>query len=238
MEYGIAFAAGAIHKYYDDVQDTKQEVSSLFLEVLKILMVSTMTILFMRNAGISMFFLLLIGIYGSLGRIDSDVWKACVPIPFLTTALHWNEYSFTGIMDMLQKAVFVILLGTIMYFEDGLVPEETSVRKSLVRIGFIALALFFTWMYRNLPAITFVGPMLFFLIGYLVSNLVYHSSTLLPFILQTQGKASPPTVLSTETTNTETLSKASSVSDSPLQDVEHIDVSDSGSVLSKLSEEK
>jgi hypothetical protein len=236
MEYGIAFVAGAIHKYYDDVQDTKQEVSPFFLELLKILMVSTMTILFMRNAGVSLFFLLLIAIYGSLGRIDSDVWKACVPIPFLTTALHWNEYSFSGTMDMLQKAAFVLLLGTIMYFEDGLVPEETSVRKSLIRIGFIGLALFFVWLYRNLPAISFVGPMLFFLIGYLVSNLVYHSSTLLT--LQRQTKASQSTVLSTETMNTETQSKASEVLDSPLQDVEHIDVCDSDSVLSKSLEEK
>jgi len=236
MEYGIAFVAGAIHKYYDDVQDTNQDVSPFFLELLKILMVSTMTILFMRNAGVSMFFLVLIAIYGSLGRIDSDVWKACVPIPFLTTALHWNEYSFSDTMDMLQKAAFVLLLGTIMYFEDGLVPEETSVRKSLIRIGFIGLALFFVWLYRNLPAISFVGPMLFFLIGYLVSNLVYHSSTLLT--LQTQRKASPATVLSTETTNTETQSKVSAVLDSPLRDVEHIDVSDSDSVLSKSLEEK
>ena len=234
MDYGLAFAAGAIHKYYDDIQDNNIECNPLFLETLKVLMVSTMTMLFMRSPGVSLFFLIIIAIYWSLGRVDSDVWKACVPIPFLTCLFQIHEYGLTNILDILQRLVFVILVGLIMYFEDGLVPEETSVRKSVIRIGFILLAFVFLWVYRNLPSISFVGSMLMFLIGYLVSNILYHYDTLLTPLLQ--RKASQASVLPKETTHTETPSKLPSVSDSLPRDDAHSHVSDSDSVLLTPSE--
>lgn len=234
MDYGIAFLAGAIHKYYDDIEDNKIECSPLFLETLKVLMVSTMTMFFMRSPGASLFFLGIIAIYWSLGAIDTTLWKACVPIPFLTCLVHYDQYGLTNMLDILQRLAFVIIVGFTMYFEDGIVPEETSVRKSFVRIGFILLALVFLWLYRNLPSISFVGSMLLFLIGYLVSNLLFHYDTLLTPLLLT--KVSQATVLSKETMNTDIPSKVPSVSGSPPQVVVHTHESDSDNVLLKLSE--
>jgi hypothetical protein len=186
MDYGISFIAGAIHKYYDDIQDNKEETTPLYLETIKVLMITTMTINFIRSPSLSAFFHIVIGIYFSLGRIDSDFWKACVPIPFLTCLVSYDQYAFLGIYDFLQRIFFVLLVGTIMYFEDGLVPEETSVRKSLIRVGFIFAFLFTMWMYRNLESFSFVGSASFFLIGYLVSNIIYHSKTILDFIEKEQ----------------------------------------------------
>jgi hypothetical protein len=234
MNYGVAFVAGAIHKYYDDIQDNKVECSPLFLETLKVLMVTTMTMLFMRSPGVSLFFIVIIAIYWSLGSIDSDVWKACVPIPFLTCIVQYNQYGLIDILDILQRIVFVIIVGLVMYFEDGIVPEETSLQKSFIRIGFLGIAAFLYWFYRNLPGIVFVGPMLSFLVGYLVSNLFFHYKTFLSLLIQ--RPSSQPTVLAKETTNTEIPSKQLEVLDSPAQDDEHTRVSDSDNVPLKSSE--
>lgn len=211
MEYGIAFVAGAIHKLYDDVQDTNVELQPLYLETLKVLMVATMTLLFVKSPGVSLFFLLIIAIYGSLGRIDSDVWKACVPIPFLTCLINYDQYGILNMVDLIQRFFAVFVISFIMYFEDGLIPEETSLRKSITRVGFIGIAITFLYLYKNLPALTFVGPILWFLIGYLLANLAFHWKTLLSPL--TKKEPLLPSVLSTKTTNTETPAKQDEASE-------------------------
>ncbi len=234
MDYGVAFVAGAIHKLYDDIQDNEVPLKPLHLELLKVLMITTMTMMFMRSPGVSLFFLIVIGIYYSLGRIDSEFWQACVPIPFLTCLVNYNQYGISNIIDILYRLVVVIIVGLMMYFEDGLVPEETSKRKSLIRIGFIGLAGFFLYLYRNLDAIHFVGPLLCFLIGYLLTNIVYHWQTLLT--PPKERRASLSSVLSTETMNTEVQSKQDEVLDFQLQDDAHSHVSDLDNAPLKPSE--
>lgn len=234
MNYGIAFVAGAIHKLYDDIQDNEVPLKPLHLELLKVLMVTTMTIMFMRSPGVSLFFLIVIGIYYSLGTIDSDVWKACVPIPFLTCLVNYSQYGISNVLDILYRLVVVIIVGLMMYFEHGLVPEETSVRKSIIRLGFIGLAGFFLYLYRNLGAITFVGPLLWFLIGYLFTNIVYHWKTLIT--PPKERKASLSSVLSTETMNTEVLTKQDEALDVPEQDDARSHVSDLDNAPLKPSE--
>jgi hypothetical protein len=234
MEYGIAFVAGAIHKLYDDVQDTNVQLPPLYLEALKVLMVATMTLMFVKSPGVSLFFLIIIAIYGSLGRIDSDVWKACVPIPFLTCLVNYDQYSFLNMTDTVQRLFALVVISFIMYFEDGLIPEETSVRKSIIRIGFIGIAGTFLYLYRNLSALSFVGPILWFLIGYLLANLAFHWKTLVS--PQTKTEPSRPSVLPTKTKNTETQAKQDEVLEILQQDDVHSLVSDSNSVLLKSSE--
>lgn len=196
MDYGISLLAGAIHKYYDDIQDTKAEVSPLFMESVKVLMVTMMTISYMRNPSFSAFFLIIICIYWSLDRIDSDFWKACVPIPIITCLVNYDQYSYLGVYDVFQRMIYIFLCGTIMYFEDGMVPEETSVRKTIIRIGIIVLLLIFMLIYKDLSSMSFIFSTSLFLIGYLIANIVYHYETIL------YTKAPPTTPLPKETVNT------------------------------------
>lgn len=196
MDYGIPLVAGAIHKYYDDIQDTKAEVSPLFMESVKVLMVTTMTISYMRNPSFSAFFLIIICIYWSLGRIDSDFWKACVPIPIITCLVNYDQYSYLGPYDVIQRIIYIFLCGTIMYFEDGLVPEETSVRKTIIRIVIIGLLSIMMFIYKDLSSMSFIFSTSLFLIGYLIANILYHYETII-------GKKAPATTpLAKETSYT------------------------------------
>jgi hypothetical protein len=215
MDYGIPLAAGVIHKYYDDIQDTKAEVSPLFMESVKVLMVTTMTISFMRSPSFSAFFLIIICIYWSLDRIDSDFWKACVPIPILTCLVNYDQYSYLGPYDMLQRIIYIFLCGTIMYFEDGMVPEETSVRKTIIRIGIIVLLLIMMFIYKDLSSMSFIFSASLFLIGYLIANIIYHYETMIG------TKAPPATPLPKETSYTPNEKTVNQPDD------EHIPVSES-----------
>jgi hypothetical protein len=237
MDNIISFLAGSVHKYYDDVQDNKEITDPLFLETVKVLMITIMTINFTRNPSFSAFFFIIIGIYYSLGRIDCDFWKACVCIPFITTLVSYDQYAFLGSMDFIQRMFYVFFVGTIMYFEDGLVPEETSVRKTIIRIGLIFLVLFFIWLYQNLDSKSLVNPVSYFLIGYLITNIIYHRNTIFDAIGMNKT-ASPEKSLEKEIVNKATLSKNSSHSDleSPQPADSHTHLYDSNNSLLKSQE--
>ena len=200
MDYGISLISGAVHKYYDDIQDNDEPVSPLFLETVKVLMITMMTINFIRSPGLSAFFLVIICIYWSLGRVDSDFWKACMSIPVLTCLINYEQFVQPfDLFDAFQRAAYVLAVGTIMYFEDGLIPEETSLRKTLVRIGFILAFLGAMWISKDLSSFPFIGATSCFLIGYLISNIVYHS---------THRTSSPTTSSTSEKAGTENISKS------------------------------
>jgi hypothetical protein len=224
MDYAIPLAAGLIHKYYDDIQDTKAEVSPLFMESVKVLMVTTMTISYMRSPSFSAVFLIIICIYWSLGRIDSDFWKACVPIPILTCLVNYDQYSYLGPYDIFQRMIYILIGGTILYFEDGMVPEETSVRKTIIRIGVIFLLLITMFIYKDLSSMPFIFSTSLFLIGYLIANIIYHYETMIG------TKAPPATPLPKETSytpNEKTVNQP---------DEEHIPVSESNTPPSPPTE--
>lgn len=179
MDHAISLLAGAIHKYYDDIHDNEEDLSPLFLESIKVLMVTVMTINFMRIPSFSLFFILSICIYGILGRIDSDFWKACIPIPILTLLVNYSQFTYLGIFNIIQHVLIIVLLGIFMYLEDILVPEETSIRKTASRISFIVIFIFLIFLLRNVSSFPFIAAVLFFSIGYLMTNILYHSDTLL-----------------------------------------------------------
>jgi hypothetical protein len=179
MDYGISFLAGAIHKYYDDIQDNEADLSPLFLESIKVLMVTIMTINFMRIPSFSLFFILSICIYGILGRIDSDFWKACIPIPILTLIVNYSQFTYLGIFNIIQHVITIVLLGIFMYFEDILVPEETSIRKTASRIVVIVVFIFLLFLLRNISSFPFIAAVIFFSMGYLMTNILYHYDKLL-----------------------------------------------------------
>jgi hypothetical protein len=218
MDYGISLISGAVHKYYDDIQDNEEPVSPLFLESVKVLMITIMTINFIRSPGLSAFFLIIICIYWSLGRVDSDFWKACMSIPVLTCLVNYEKFAISfDPFDAFQRAAFVLVLGIGMYFEDGLIPEETSLRKTLIRIALIAIFLGGMWMCKDLSSFPFIGATSFFIIGYLISNILYHSI---------HRSSSRPTSSTSEKAGTENAAKKEGQAVTQ-QVVEHTHESDS-----------
>lgn len=218
MDYGISFVSGAIHKYYDDLQDNKEPVSPLFIETVKVLMVTMMTINFMRSPGFSAFFLILIAICWSLGGVDSDFWKACIPMPFLTCIVNYDQFVFLGAFDIIQRLIYVLVIAIGMYIENEFIHEETSLRKTILRILFIGYFLAAIWIYKDQTSFPFIASTSIFLIGYLVSNLIYHA---------THKKTSQTSSLSKEEENIKSQTTDSSSSDSPLPTAEHSSLSDS-----------
>jgi hypothetical protein len=218
MDYGISFVSGAIHKYYDDLQDNKEPVSPLFMESVKVLMVTVMTINFMRSPGLSAFFLVIIAIYWSLGGVDSDFWKACMPMPFLTCLVNYDQFVFLGSFDIIQRLLYVLVVGIGMYIENEFIPEETSLRKTISRIFFVAAFSAAIWIYKDQTSFPFVASASLFLIGYLVSNLIYHA---------THKKTSPANSLLKEEKNKKSQTTDLSSLDSPQPIVEHSSLSDS-----------
>ena len=216
MDFGISFAAGAIHKYYDDLQDNKEPVSPLFIETIKVLMVIIMTINFMRSPGFSAFFLVIIAIYWSLGGVDSDFWKACMPMPFLTCLVNYDQFVFLGSFDIIQRLVYVFVVSVGMYMENEFIPEETSLRKTISRVLFIVGLSGVMWIYKEQTSFPFIASATLFMIGYLVSNLIYHA---------THKKTSPTSSLSKEEKNKKSQTTDSSSSDSPLPTAEHSSLS-------------
>jgi hypothetical protein len=228
MEYGVAFLAGIFHKLYDDIHDNNVELSSLSFETIKLMMVATMTMFLMQNPIVSVFVFLAIGIYGWLGKIDTDVWKACIPISFVIFLVQWKDFLTVASLTTLSQLFFFMIIAFGMYVEDKLFPEETSISKSLFRIGIVFGSAGVLWFSRNLSLMTSSFPIVFFIIGYLLTSILFHYKTLLSVFVQTPSSQS--TSLAKETMNTEILPKQTEVSDSPSQDDAHSRASDSYSV--------
>ena len=175
MEHIIALLAGGVHKLYDDVHDNNITLSPVYDELIKVVMVCLMTILFIQNPTTSAFFLLVILIYWSVGKIDCDFWKACIPIPIITTIVNYDKFIFTSWPDIFQRGFFIALIGGIMRVEDGIFPEETSVYKTCSRVFLIALMSGIIWYTCDFSAKGFIHSILLFLIGYLAANIGFHT---------------------------------------------------------------
>jgi hypothetical protein len=174
MESVVALLSGAVHKLYDDLADNNANISSQNLEIIKVLMVCLMTAAFMMNVGFSFFFLVLILVYWFVGKIDNEFWKACVPIPIITTLINIHKFEFIGVIDIIQRVVFIIWIAVMSIGEDKVFPEETSTPKTLFRLGMILVSviiLYFTQSFTSYPFIKTTGM---FYVGYLSANLCYH----------------------------------------------------------------
>jgi hypothetical protein len=207
MEHIIALLAGGVHKLYDDVHDNNITLSPVYDELIKVIMVCLMTILFIQNPTTSAFFLIVILIYWSVGKIDCDFWKACIPIPIITTLVNYDKFIFTSWPDVFQRGFFIALIGGIMRAEDSLFPEETSVYKTCSRVFLIALMSGIIWYTCDFSAKGFIHSILLFLIGYLAANIGFHA--ILPTVknlITTEKSATPQSV--NQTSKQETTSDA------------------------------
>jgi hypothetical protein len=174
MDVGVAVLSGAIHKLYDDLVDNGVNISSQNLEIIKVLMVCLMTIAFISNIGFSFFFLILILVYWFVGKIDTEFWIACIPIPIITTIVNIHQFEYIGIIDIIQRFVFIVWIAVISVAEDKIFPEETSILKTLFRIGLIITSIIIMYFTQSFTSYPFIKTTALFYIGYLLANLCYH----------------------------------------------------------------
>jgi len=174
MDATVALLSGAIHKLYDDLADNGVKLSSQNLEIIKVLMVCLMTIAFIKNIGFSFFFLILILLYWFVGKIDTEFWIACIPIPIITTIVNIHQFEYIGIIDIIQRLVFIVWVVVISLAEDKIFPEETSILKTLFRIGLIIMSVLIMYFTQSFTSYPFIKTTALFYIGYLVANLCYH----------------------------------------------------------------
>jgi len=175
MEQYIPLLAGIVHKVYDDITDNKITLLPLHDDLLKVAMVCLMTVLFLQNPTTSAFFLIVIVIYWQAGKIDCDFWKACIPIPIITTVVNYDKFFFVSWLDSLQRLFFIVLVGLAMFVEDKMFPEETSFNKTYSRIILIGVFGFTVWLTHNFSARGFIHSCLLFGIGYIIANIAFHT---------------------------------------------------------------
>lgn len=235
MEYGLALLAGGLHKYTDDLMDTNKPVTSFHLEQVKVLMVTIITIALSKSPSLTFFSFLNVCVYFFLEKIDTDFWKACMPIPFLVFLAMVSTYKIPSLESLLYSVLFLFLVGGLMVAENYSFPEEMSEKKLSARTSlciFLGTILFFL---RGTDVFYIIGPISFFGIGYLATSVAYHSKTVIDFftLKSTIAKDVPATFSEPETLNTPDLSKEPVALDVPAQDDAHSLSSDSNSVLLK-----
>lgn len=174
MDVAVALLSGAIHKLYDDLVDNGVKISSQNLEIIKVLMVCLMTIAFITNIGFSFFFLILILVYWFVGKIDTEFWIACIPIPIITTIVNIHQFEYIGIIDIIQRVVFIVWVAFMSLAENKTFPEETSILKTLFRIGLIITSIIIMYFTQSFTSYPFIKTTALFYIGYLAANLWYH----------------------------------------------------------------
>jgi len=174
MENTIFFLSGFIHKLYDDISDNNEEISSQNIELIKVLMVCLMTISFMLDIGLSSFFVIITLIYWCIGKVDNEFWKACIPIPIITTLINLDKFEFVGFFDLFQRIIFVSILSISMIVEDKVCPEEISEIKICIRIITIFVGLLTIYLTQSFSSKKFIHSMIFFILGYMLSNFSYH----------------------------------------------------------------
>jgi hypothetical protein len=175
MEGIIAFSAGAVHKVYDDIHDNQIELSSFHMELVKVLMVTLITILFLKSQSISILFLVIIGICLYLGNIDSDFWKACMPIPIITTVVNLDSPFSTSFTDIFQKIILFLLFSGVFIGEHKIFTEETSVRKTIFRSSLAVIVSILIYLTRGFVSYPFIKMFGLFVIGYIIANLTFHN---------------------------------------------------------------
>lgn len=175
MEGIIAFSAGAVHKLYDDIHDNQIELSSFHMELVKVLMVTLMTILFLKSQSISVLFLIIIVICIYQGNIDSDFWKACMTMPVITTVVNLDSPINTSLTDIAQKIILFLVFSGVFIGEHKIFTEETSVRKTIFRSSLAVILAILIYLTRGFVSYPFIKMFGLFVIGYIVANLSFHN---------------------------------------------------------------
>ena len=177
MDIAISIASGALYKLYDDITDNNTPISSLTLEIIKVLLVTTTTIIMVKNPDVAFFFAVMSVICYVANQVDTDFWKGCALTPFLLVLLHASYFFQLSSWDVGIRFLLSILAVLIIYLEAKMIPEEMSPRKYVSRLSFLGFEAAGAY-FANLYGFDYLVPGFLFFIGYFLSNLVFHFPTL------------------------------------------------------------
>jgi hypothetical protein len=233
MESASAFLLGASLKLVDEVLDKDITLDPFFLELFKSLTIVFLTISAAKDFPFAISTLLSLLFSYFAGGIDDSYWFAFI---IVTSFLCILSFSPNYLTPWLLPCILIMPL--IVYGEALVFPENSSFEKMIGSAAMIPLLI----ILYNLPIVSFLKAKIplsglaekgiLFGIGYFFTRTLVKA-----FInLRMQTHTSKPTVLPTETTNTEIQSKQPEVLDSPPPNDAHSRVSDSDNVSLKSLE--
>jgi hypothetical protein len=170
----LPLLSGAIFKVYDDIQDSKIDISDETMEIIKVALVCILTTYFMSDIGISSLFILISIACFFVNQVDSTFWRACMMIPFITTLANVHLFQFIGLFDILHRIMFFIITPFLLVGEDNLFPEDVSLTKIIFRIGIVLFCSTIILLFHLLSVSVspFIQSVMFFVIGYCATSVV------------------------------------------------------------------
>lgn len=179
MQYVLYLASGLVVKLYDDITDSKTELSPFFLELVKVLLVAITTLTFFYSPSFALFSLMASLVYiVSDKALDNDFWKAVAVTPLLAVLLNLPYFISLSFIDICIHLAFVGFSCSVLLIEDAIFPEDISLKKYYSRIALCPLCLFFAYIF-NSSNMTYLVPAWLHLGGYLAANLGFHATTIL-----------------------------------------------------------
>jgi hypothetical protein len=176
MESLLYVASGGLYKLYDDITDNDIAMSSLHLEILKVFVTMTTSIVMFKNPDVAIFFSLMSILCYFCNQFDTDFWKAWSITPFIITLLHIPYFLNLTSWDISIRILFIAIILIVNYLEAKMFPEEMSVRKYISRITLVissAVLAYLAYIYE----FHYLVPTLLFFVGYHTSNVIFHFNT-------------------------------------------------------------
>ena len=176
MEVALSLISGALYKLYDDITDNNTPISSLALEIIKVLLVTTTTIIMIKNPDIAFFCAVMSVMCYFVNQFDTDFWKGWAVTPFLILLFHTAYFMSLSSWNIGIRIVLSFFAILIIYLEAKMIPEEMSPRKYISRLsflGFEAAAAYFSSVY----GFDYLVPGFLFFVGYFSANLSFHFPT-------------------------------------------------------------
>ena len=188
----IALAGGFLFKTYDDLVDLyKTNPQEPQLEILKVVLVFLVSTLLMHDFTFSIGMLLYCCLAYLLGSIDTPFWKACMVLPFITSALSFSSFSYSGLIDIFQRILLILGILIMNVTEWMVFSEETSDFKTYSRLGGITGAIVINLFTRGWVAYPTINIATCWTVGYMVSHIVFHT-LVYPYLLRKRSAAAVP----------------------------------------------
>jgi hypothetical protein len=176
MEIALAITSGALYKLYDDITDNNTPISSLTLEIIKVLLVTTTTIIMVKNPDLTFFFAVMSVMCYFVNQFDTDFWKGWALTPFLLVLLHASYFFELSKWEIGIRIAQSIIAVLIIYLEAKLIPEEMSPRKYVSRLSFLVFEAAGAYV-STVYGFDYLVPIFLFFVGYFIANLVFHFPT-------------------------------------------------------------
>jgi hypothetical protein len=177
MDLGISFLSGFIFKLYDDLTDNNIPMSGLPMELIKVLLVASTTVLMVNYADLTLAFFILSILCFIMNQVDTDFWKAWFSLPLVILFYHLPYFSTLSFTDIgIRLLLSSVGLG-IIFFEAKLFPEEISMRKYTSRITMVLVLGIVSYISSQF-GFEYLLPIWVFFAGYFFSSVAFHTPTM------------------------------------------------------------